>query len=301
MNLLITGAWQQARDHIEKIRRQGHSVIFLQYERDELPCDYGWVEGVICSSLFLEHPIEKFVNLKYIQLTSAGLDRVPMEYVREHGIVIHNAHGVYSIPMAEFVIGGVLQLYKQAKFFTKNQMEHCWTKHRGLRELYGKTVCIAGCGSVGCECAKRFRAFGCRVIGVNRTVRQNEYFEKIAGLEELDQILADTDILVLAVPLTKETYHLIDEKKLVLMKEGAILVNVSRGAVVEEQALIGALSGRLAGAALDVFEEEPPDESSPLWDMEHVILTPHNSFVGEENAKRLENTILKNIGHIKEE
>lgn len=295
MNLLITGAWKQAEDYIEKIRQQGHSVIFLQYERDELPCDYGWVEGTICNSLFLEHPIEKFVNLKYIQLTSAGFDRIPTEYVRAHGIMLHNAHGVYSIPMAEFVVGGVLKLYKQMRFFEKNQGERRWERRGSLMELYGKTVCIVGCGSVGCECAKRFRAFGCSVIGVNRNLRQNEYFERIAGLEELESFLPRADILVLTIALTKETYHLLDEKKLALMKEGSILVNVSRGAVIEEQALIGALSGKLSGAVLDVFEEEPLDENSPLWDMEHVILTPHNSFVGEGNAKRLGKVIMDNL------
>lgn len=295
MNLLITGAWQQAKDYISEIEQQGHSVAFLQYEKDGLPCDYDWVEGVICNGLFLQHPIEKFTNLKYIQLTSAGFDRVPMEYVSAHGIAIYNARGVYSIPMAEFVIGGVLQLYKQAKFFTKNQMEHRWEKHRGLLELFGKTVCIIGCGSVGTECAKRFKAFGCKVIGVDKYIREDENYEKMAGLEELETVLADADILVLTVPLTEETKYLMNDRTLSMMKEGAILANIARGAVVEEQALVRALHGKLGGAVLDVFEEEPVDERSPLWDMEHVILTPHNSFVGDGNAKRLADIILRNL------
>ena len=113
MNLLITGAWTGAKDYIEQIENEGHAVVFLQYEKDDLPCAYEWVEGVICNGLFLTHSIEKFVNLKYIQLTSAGFDRVPMEYVAEHNIEIHNARGVYSIPMAEFAVAGVLQLYKK--------------------------------------------------------------------------------------------------------------------------------------------------------------------------------------------
>ena len=124
MNLLITGAWQQAKQYIEKIEEQGHSVRFLQYEKDALPCEYAWVEGIICNGLFVHHPIEKFTNLKYIQLTSAGFDRVPMDYVQEREIEIHNARGVYSVPMAEYALSGVLQLYKQAKFFHKNQQAH---------------------------------------------------------------------------------------------------------------------------------------------------------------------------------
>lgn len=295
MNLLITGVWQQAKDYISEIEQQGHSVAFLQYEKDVLPCDYDWVEGVICNGLFLQHPIEKFTNLKYIQLTSAGFDRVPMEYVNAHGITIHNARGVYSIPMAEFAIGGVLQLYKQAKVFAKNQMEHRWEKHRGLLELFGKTVCIVGCGSVGTECAKRFKAFGCEVIGVDKFIREDENYEKMVDLEELETILAGADVLVLTVPLTEETKYLMNNRTLSMMKDGAILVNIARGAVVEEQALVRALEGKLGGAVLDVFEEEPVDERSPLWDMEKVILTPHNSFVGEGNAKRLADIILRNL------
>lgn len=295
MNLLITGAWQQAKDHIDEIRQQGHSVAFLQFEKDELPCEYEWVEGVICNGLFLQHSIEKFINLKYIQLTSAGFDRVPIEYVKEHGIEIHNARGVYSIPMAEFVLGGVLQLYKQVKFFYKNQTEHRWEKNRNLLELFGKTVCIVGCGSVGTECAKRFRAFGCKVIGVNRTLREDQYYDQMLEIGELELVLPKADILVLTVPLTEETQYLMNERTLSLMKEGAVLVNVARGAVVNEEALVKALLGKLGGAVLDVFEEEPLGEDSQLWDMEQVILTPHNSFVGEGNAGRLADVILGNL------
>ena len=295
MNLLITGAWQQAKDYIEKIQQQGHSVAFLQYEKDALPCEYDWVEGVICNGLFLQHPIEKFKNLKYIQLTSAGFDRVPMEHVKEQHISIFNARGVYSIPMAEFAICGVLQLYKQARFFYKNQMSQNWDKHRGLLELSGKTVCIVGCGSVGTECAKRFGAFGCEVMGVNRTVQEMQYYDRIVGMEELDTVLAKADVLVLTIPLAEETRHLINERRLAMMKRGSILVNVARGVVVEQEALVKALEDHLGGAVLDVFEEEPLGEENPLWEMENVILTPHNSFVGDGNAGRLADVILCNL------
>lgn len=295
MNLLITGAWQQAKDYIEKIQQQGHSVAFLQYEKDALPCEYDWVEGVICNGLFLQHPIEKFKNLKYIQLTSAGFDRVPMEHVKEQHISIFNARGVYSIPMAEFAICGVLQLYKQARFFYKNQMSQNWDKHRGLLELSGKTVCIVGCGSVGTECAKRFGAFGCEVMGVNRTVQEMQYYDRIVGMEELDTVLAKADVLVLTIPLAEETRHLINERRLAMMKRSSILVNVARGVVVEQEALVKALEDHLGGAVLDVFEEEPLGEENPLWEMENVILTPHNSFVGDGNAGRLADVILCNL------
>lgn len=295
MNLLITGAWQQAKEHITEIEQQGHTVAFLQYEKDPLPCDETWVEGVVCNGLFLYHSIEKFVNLKYIQLTSAGFDRVPMEYVSKHQITIHNARGVYSIPMAEFALSGVLQLYKKAEFFRENQKAHVWEKHRGLLELAGKQVCIVGCGSVGTECAKRFKAFGCQVAGVDKYVRHDEHYVKMRALENLEEVLSETDIVVLTVPLNGETQYLMNDRTFGFMKEGAVLVNIARGAVVCEKALVKALQEKLGGAVLDVFEEEPLDENSPLWDMEQVILTPHNSFVGEGNGERLAEVIKKNL------
>lgn len=294
MNLLITGAWQQAKEYIPTIESKGHQVQFLQFERDELPCEYEWVEGIIGNGIFLSHPIEKFVNLKYIQLTSAGFDRVPMDYVKEHGIEIHNARGVYSAPMAELAVAGVLELYKKMRFFYENQKKHNWEKQRGLLELFGKTVVIVGCGDVGIECAKRFRAFGCTVIGVNRTARKNEVFDRIVPLSDIETVLPEADLVVLTVALTEETRHLMDAERLKQLKNTAILINIARGRVVDTNALINCLPN-LGGAVLDVFEEEPLNTASPLWDMENVIITPHNSFAGDGNDKRMRDVICSNL------
>lgn len=298
MNLLITGAWQEAKKYIDTIEKMGHQVQFLQFEKDELPCDYEWVEGIVGNGIFLSHPIEKFINLKYIQLTSAGFDRVPMDYVREHGIKINNARGVYSAPMAEYAVAGVLQLYKQSRFFTENQRAHKWEKKRDLKELGGQNVCILGCGSVGTECAKRFEAFGCVVTGVDIVVRVIEYFTKVYHLSDVKEVLSKSDIVVITLPLTNETYHMFDEAMFTAMKPGAVLVNIARGGLIDTDTIIIALQDKLGGAVLDVFEEEPLKEDSPLWDMENVIITPHNSFVGERNQNRLTDKILNYIGEL---
>lgn len=295
MNLLITGAWSQAADYIDKIEKQGHKVQFMQFEKDKLPCSYEWVEGVVCNGLFLHHQIEKFSNLKYIQLTSAGFDRVPMAYVKEHGIEIHNARGVYSISMAEFAIAGVLQLYKQMDYFRENQKKHEWNKHRGLLELYGKKVCVLGCGSVGTECAKRFGAFGCKVIGIDLYPREDENYERMVELASLNDVLPETDVLVLTLPLTEKTKYLMNAERLGLLKSGAVLVNVARGAVVDSVALLENVD-KLGGAVLDVFEEEPLDKDNMLWNAQKVIVTPHNSFVGDNNQNRLKDVIVDNLG-----
>ena len=293
MNLLITGAWQSAREHIAEIEAMGHQVRFLRWEKDEI-VDPEWVEGIICNGLFLHHPIESFLNLRYIQLTSAGYDRVPMDYVKAHGIEIHNAQGVYSIPMAEFAVAGVLEVYKQSRFFYENQKAHRWEKRRDLMELSGKNVLILGCGRVGTECASRFRAFGCPVIGLNRTVRDNSAFDEIHSLSELDAFFPEADVIILTLGLSAETRHILDEKRLHGLKSGAVLVNLARGGLIDEEALVTVLP-HLAGAVLDVFEQEPLPASSPLWERENVILTPHNSFVSEGNGERMRSLFLETL------
>ena len=295
MKLLITGAWKCSSEQINQIESLGHKVVFMQNEKDNLPCDYAEIEGVICNGLFLHHPIEKFAKLKFIQLTSAGVDRVPMEYAKKNNIEVFNARGVYSIPMAEFAICGVLQIYKQSRFFCENQKDSKWEKSRELLELNGKTVCIVGCGNVGTECAKRFKAFSTRVIGVDLFVREDENYEKIYPLSELEECLSISNVVVLTLPLTEQTKGLMNEKTFAKMKDKSVLVNIARGAVVEEKALINALDNKLLGAVLDVFEEEPLVKDNPLWKRKNAIITPHNSFVGDGNNERLFNVILSNL------
>ncbi len=294
MRLLITGAWRATEDQLQAIRSLGHDVVFQQQETEPLVCSYEEVDGVICNGLFLSHPIEKFINLRYIQLTSAGLDRVPMDYVTSHRIEIHNARGVYSAPMAEFALSGVLQLFKKTSFFRENQQRHRWLKNRELKELTNKSVLIVGCGSVGTECAKRFKAFDCEVIGVDIAVRKDNYYDNMLQLTELDSLLPAADIILLTLPLTDDTRGLLNERRLSLLKSDALIVNIARGAVVDQAALLRHIDD-IGGTVLDVFEEEPLAEDSPLWDKPNVILTPHNSYVGDGVSQRLAYLILQNL------
>ena len=289
MNVLVTGVFQLNSEELAALESAGHKVFTHPDERApvEQPERY---EAVVCNGLFLYNPIERFTNLRLIQLTSAGLDRVPLDYIRTHGIELHNAAGVYSVPMAEFAVCGILQLYKQSRFFSENQAQHKWEKHRNLLELSGKRVCILGCGDVGCEIAKRLKAFGCRITGVNRTVRVLPDFDKVLPLDKLTDAAAVCDILICCIALTPETRGIVSKEVFDRLSVGTIFVNVARGTLMDSAAPTAWLQdgGR---AVLDVFEEEPLPETSPLWDMENVILTPHNSFVGDGNRARLWETI----------
>ena len=293
MNILMTGAFQLNSEELAALEAAGHRVFVHPDER--APVDYPErYEAVVCNGLFLYNSIELFTSLRVIQLTSAGLDRVPLDYIRAHGIELHNAAGAYSVPMAEFAVCGILQLYKQSRFFAANQAQHRWEKHRGLLELSGKRVCILGCGDVGREIAKRLRAFGCHITGVNRTVREMPDFDEVLPLDKLAETAAVCDILICCIALTPETRGIVSEEIFGRLHDGAIFVNVARGALTDE-AVLNAWLQSGGCAVLDVFEEEPLPESSPLWEMENVVLTPHNSFVGEGNRARLWETIKENL------
>ena len=291
MNVLVTGAFQLNSEELAALEAAGHKVFLHPDERAsvEQPERY---EAVVCNGLFLHNSIERFTNLRLIQLTSAGLDRVPLDYIRAHGIELHNAAGVYSVPMAEFAVCGILQMYKQSRFFAADQAQHKWEKHRGLLELSGKRVCILGCGDVGREIAKRLKAFGCRITGVNRTVRVLPDFDEVLPLDKLADTAAVCDILICCIALTPETCGIVGKEFFDFLPAGAIFVNIARGALADDASLTAWLQSG-GHAVLDVFEEEPLPENSPLWDMENVILTPHNSFVGDGHRVRLWGTISK--------
>lgn len=291
MDVLVTGAFQLNSKELAALEAAGHKVFVHTDEHAsvERPERY---EAVVCNGLFLYNPIERFTNLQLIQLTSAGLDRVPLDYIRSHGIELHNAAGVYSVPMAEFAVCGILQLYKQSRFFAENQAQHKWEKHRGLLELSSKRVCILGCGDVGREIAKRLKAFDCRITGVNRTVRVLPDFDEFLPLDKLPDAASVCDILICCIALTAETRGIVSKEIFDCLPAGAIFVNVARGALADDASLTAWLQSS-GQAVLDVFEEDPLPENSPLWDMENVILTPHNSFVGDGNRARLWETISK--------
>ena len=297
MKTLVTGALGATDAELDMLRAAGLEITLHPDERETVECPEQF-EAVICNGLFLHQDIQAFSSLRYIQLTSAGLDRVPMEYIQRHGIELHNAAGVYSIPMAEWTVMRILELYKNAARLFENQAAHRWEKDRSWRELSGKTACIVGYGAYGQETAKRLKSFDMRILAVNRTVKESPWVDTFYPLERLGDGLAQADIVILAIALTDQTRNLMDKAHLYSMKPGALLINAARGGLVDEMALLEALeSGHLAGAALDVFEAEPVSDSSQLWDMPKLLISSHNSFVGARNHARLLERIATNLSY----
>ena len=290
MKTLVTGALQASAAELGELEKLGLEIVFQQDERDETESPEQF-EAVICNGLFLYNDIGKFENLKYIQLTSAGTDRVPTDYVQEHGIVLKNAAGVYAAPMAEWTLMRLLELYKNADKLFANKS---WLKDRTWRELGGKTACIVGFGAYGREVAKRLKAFDVKVCVVNRSIKESPFADEFFTMDKLDEVLKKADIVIPAIALTEETKKLFNAERFAKMKDGAVFLNATRGGILDEIALIDALENKLAGAALDVFETEPLPDDSRLWQIEKLLISPHNSFVGENNHARLMKTVFDN-------
>ena len=268
----------------------------MQQETEALPLAAAEVDATVCNGLFLSHNIEDFTNLKFIQLTSAGFDRVPVDYIKAKGIALHNARGVYSVPMAEWALYRVLEHYKQGWFFKNEQEQHQWTKHRGLRELAGSRLAVVGAGNVGQEVAKRFGALGCHVTGFDIHTNSTPFFDEMTLTASLLEHIGLYDVVVITAPLLPSTRGLISYDVMKGMKENATLVNIARGGLIDQEALVQVLCERKdLFAALDVFENEPLEEDSPLWTMDNVAISPHNSFVSDRNNERMFDVMYQNL------
>ena len=238
-------------------------------------------------------------RLKWIQLTSAGADRLLNSGFVEQGIIVTTVSGLHATPIGEYVLGAMLQWAKGAPRTMRAQLRHEWTRFAPT-ELYGKTVGIVGLGHIGGEVARLAKAFGCRVIANRRSgapAASPADIDEMLPAADLRGLLAQSDYVAVCVPLTPETRGLIGEGELRAMKPSAFLVNIARGPVIVEQALVRALrEGWIAGAALDVFEHEPLPPESPLWDLENAILTPHISGGTERYNERATAIFCANLG-----
>lgn len=296
MNLLLTGSFYYTDAQKEKLASLGYHIYFMQQEKDTLPLAAAEVDATVCNGLFLTHNIENFSRLKFIQLTSAGFDRVPVDYIKTRDIMLHNARGVYSVPMAEWALFRVLEHYKHGWFFKNEQENHRWTKHRGLRELAGCQVAVIGAGNVGQEVAKRFGALGCHMTGFDIHTNGTLYFDKMALTSTLLEHIGTFDVVIITAPLLPSTRGLISYDVMKGMKENAMLVNIARGGLIDKEALITVFNERKnLFAALDVFENEPLEENSPLWMMDNVAVSPHNSFVSGRNNERMFDVMYQNL------
>lgn len=299
MKLLITQAFSLTGVQRIKLEEQ-HILYYIEDGKpfQELKIDFRpeEIEGIVCNYFFVYNDISLFPNLKFIQLTSVGLDRIPLCKIKERGIRVCTAEDAYAVPMAEWAVCKLLEIYKYSTFFNKNKVEKTWVKNRNIRELSGRTIAIIGFGNVGRNIAKRLKGFDVFIFSVDICEDKSGLSDQFLCVKDIEAALRKADVIFLTLPITEETYHIIDAKMLGIMKNDAVLINVSRGQLIDEDALIEYLDeGKFLGLALDVFENEPLCTGSKMWDYERVIISPHNSFVGNGNQERLFTILIKNL------
>ena len=297
MNLLSTGV-RLTPEQLTKLEQLGYTVTTLREEADVTDIDVSEVEGLICNNVFQYRQCEDFERLRFVQAISAGLDRLPLDELEERDVRIYNAGDTYAVPMAEWVVWQLLDFMKHGAAFREKQANRHWEKERRLRELTGKTVALLGLGHVGEAIATRLQAFDMTIIGVGHREKQVSFVDRYVLMDALHDVLAESDVIIIALPLTDDTYHVIDAEAIAFMKEDAVLLNVARGSIIDEKALIAALEeGKFFGVALDVFETEPLPSDHALYNFEWVTLTPHNSYVSDRVNERLFDNIFHNLLH----
>jgi phosphoglycerate dehydrogenase-like enzyme len=239
------------------------------------------VEVVVCIDLPAELLAEA-PRLKWVSFWSAGLDKRITPEIEARNLLVTSASGVHGPNIAEQVMAYMLMFTRRMPHFMRAQIAGDWArvKHTGFEELTGKTLGIVGLGHIGATLASRARSFGMRIIATKRDIARprdgSVLPDQLYAPEDLPKLLAESDHVCIAIPYTSDTHRLFDATMLSHMKATAYLYNISRGKIVDEQALIDALrQGKLGGAGLDVFETEPLAADSPLWGMENVIITPH--------------------------
>jgi phosphoglycerate dehydrogenase-like enzyme len=234
-------------------------------------------------------------KLRYLCALSAGTDRLETLTALKADVRVTSARGIHGPQMSELAFLCMIALSRDFARMRENQRRHVWERWP-QKLLFGKTVVIAGIGPIAEELAARCAAFGMHRIGVSDARRAAPHFERLLPRAQLAEAAALADFFVVLVPLTAKTRHLIDARVLAAMKPSAILINLARGALVDEAALIARLrAGALGGAALDVFETEPLPEASPLWDMPNVIVTPRIGGMSDIYAEQALPLVVHNL------
>lgn len=276
----------------EKVRSQYHEGIKSRFPGIEINLvdHHSKVDPFIAEAdvlvtfgpMMAEHVLEKARKLRWIQALGSGVDGITDRPSLRPDVLVTNLHGIHGAPVSEAALAAMLSLGRGLARNLRNQQQHKWERFPASL-LKGKTVVIYGVGSIAAELAPKCKAFGMRVLGISSTTRTLPGFDRILPRSELVAAASEADYLVLLTPYSEATRGSVGGNVFAAMKPTAHLVNLARGGVVDEEALMAALTTRrIAGAALDVFSEEPLPESHPLWAMDNVLITPHQGGFYDE-------------------
>lgn len=244
-----------------------------------------------------EGEIEGADNLKWIMAYSAGIDKLPAKEIIKKDIKVTNVSGIHRHAISEQVFAYMLYHVRKFSELSKQQRNGEWNRRIKAQSLYGKTIGIIGVGAIGKEIARKAKAFDMKVLGVRRSGKETDFVDEIFPMEGLHRVLGESDYVVMVLPLTSETKHIMDREAFQAMKEDGYFINIARGEVVDTEALTWALKENIiGGAGLDVFEEEPLPKDNPLRYLENVIITPHVAGLFPGYIARANDVFNHNLG-----
>jgi len=278
-------------DGVEVVKATTNEEILREIENAE----------ILYSTKITPEQFKKAKKLRWIQSPFVGVDALLIEEVRKSDVIVTCSRGIHASQASDHVFALILAFARRLPELFEDQRRRVWRVRHPLPfdpldELSGKTLGIVGLGAIGREIARKGKCFGMRVIGIKRTPEKVDYVDEVYGVDGLEKVLEESDYLVLCVPLTSETRSMIGEEELRKMKKSAYLINIARGEVVDEDALIRALKEKwIAGAALDVTREEPLSKTSELWELDNVIITPHVAGSTPHYWDRAVNLFLENL------
>lgn len=289
----------------EEIARQ---VTFLEDDDFRDPGrDFSGAEGVLAQPFLITKDfLDRAPDLKWVQVTGAGYDAADVGEIRRRGLTLTNSRGVMSRSIAEDVLCKILFFTRKVREVEQNKRDHKWNSFgqdqwmcKCYTDIFGKKLGIVGYGSLGHEVAVRAKAFGMDIRAYDiKKYDEQELTECYTDAAGLDKLLRESDFVLLTIPLFDSTFHMINDEVFDKMKPTAMLINVSRGPIVDERALERALrEGKIAWAACDVFEQEPLSADSPLWELPNIFITSHKAGMGDTWTYFIGQLMERNIGH----
>lgn len=295
MKIVVDGP--QLADDLDAVRKAaGDGRVVRVTDQDSLLREVADAE-VLFTGHFGEKLIDAAPKLKWLQTSGAGIEWMPRELVRAKGWTVTNAARVHAIPVAETAIALLMGIARRLHWTVRSQLAHVWNRPPDIFEVYGKTAGIIAFGGIGEEFARRVHGMGMRVIAVDvRPGAKPPFVEELRPAAELEWLLRGSDVVCMTAPDTPESHHMMNSERFAQMKDGAIFLNVSRGGLVDTDALIAALeSGKLYGAGLDVVDGEPLQAGHPLWKRDDVLITPHLGGASPQRGERLAKLFCENL------
>lgn len=294
MKVFVEMSYLKDEDY-QKLVHQFQHITFTKNKEHALDATH-----IIAMPGFLnKENLDLFTNLTWVFVLTAGFDTLDLDYFKKRQITLVNAKDVFSIQIAEDIFAKILHFNRNYAIYHEQKKEHLWKSHPVHFEIAESTVGIIGTGSIGLEVAKRMKAFGARTLGYRQKNEETPYIDELYTTQAgLNKIYEESDYIIVSIPLNEHTKEFIDENAFSRMKKTALFVNVARGKVVNQTALIHALKHKMIrGAGLDVTTPEPLPDDHDLWTLDNVFITPHNASSSPHVRNRLINVVIDTLNH----